>query len=358
LRQQTGKSSVYPDDCGAWDSHSRRTVKTDFTVLPDDSLRYTVLKDEKYCYEKQVKGKKTFVPLDPQPEHDNVVTLTRYYTPLKRDKNFKKRVSTFNCFPARHSLRENVALVEYTGTYPKSSQTHGNAKHVSHDYVRTHPDVFEEMHQAIQNKRSTIDIYKDMVLQNPEKAPRDLQQIRSKKFHDKKNVTMGTSNIADQVLETLSMVNDHDFVQESVYINGNNKRPSLICYTQTRLEDMKRHIQSDPSCTIGVDRTFNLGPAYVTNFVYKNKKVVKKSSRDNPIFLGPVFFRWDASYFTYNTFFSHVKARFLKNRNLSTKMIQSSDGKLTVPNVKRLARKPGQRHRPKTVAARIITRYT
>ena len=65
LRQQTGTSSVYPDDCGAWDSHSRRTVKTDFTVLPDDSLHYTVLKDEKYCYEKQVKGKKIFVPLDP-----------------------------------------------------------------------------------------------------------------------------------------------------------------------------------------------------------------------------------------------------------------------------------------------------
>ena len=132
----------------------------------------------------------------------------------------------------------------------------------------------------------------------------------------------------------------------------------MICYTQTQLEDMKRHIQSDPSCTIGVDRTFNLGPAYVTNFVYKSKKVVKKSSRDNPIFLRPVFFRWDASYFTYNAFFSHVKARFLKSRKLSTKMIQSSDGKLTVPNVKRLARKLGHKHRPKTVAARTIPRYT
>ena len=128
LRQQTGKFSVYPDDCGACDSHSGRTVKTDFIVLPDDFLRYNVLKDEKYCYEKQVKGKKTFVPLDPQPERDSVVTLTRYYTPLKRDKNFKKRVSNFNCLPARHALRENVALVEYTGTYRKSSQSHGNAK--------------------------------------------------------------------------------------------------------------------------------------------------------------------------------------------------------------------------------------
>ena len=68
------------------------------------------------------------------------------------------------------------------------------------------------MQQAIQNKRSNIDIYKDMVIQNPEKAPRDLQQIRSKKFHDMKKVTTVTSNIADQALETLSMVNDHDFV--------------------------------------------------------------------------------------------------------------------------------------------------
>ena len=76
---------------------------------------------------------------------------------------------------------------------------------------------------------------------------------------------------------------------------------------------MKLHIQSDPSCTIGVHRKFNLGPAYVTNFVYKNKKVVKKSSRDNPIFLGPVFCHWDASYFTNNTFFSHVNARLDSN---------------------------------------------
>lgn len=118
----------------------------------------------------------------------------------------------------------------------------------------------------------------------------------------------GTSNIADQVLEGLSMVNNHEFVQEAVYTNGNNKPPSFICYTKTQFEDMKLHLQSDTNCTIGVDRTFNLGPAYVTNFVYKNKKVIQKSSRENPIFVGPVFFDWDASFLTYHSFFSHVKA--------------------------------------------------
>jgi hypothetical protein len=51
---------------------------------------------------------------------------------------------------------------------------------------------------------------------------------------------------------------------------------------------MKLHLQSDTNCTSGVDRTFNVGPAYVTNFVYKNKKVIQKSSRENPIPLGRI----------------------------------------------------------------------
>ena len=46
--------------------------------------------------------------------------------------------------------------------------------------------------------------------------------------------------------------------------------------------------------------------------------------------------------------------QILKEPKLKHKIMQSSDGKLTVPNVKRLARKPGQRHRLKTLAARTI----
>ena len=46
--------------------------------------------------------------------------------------------------------------------------------------------------------------------------------------------------------------------------------------------------------------------------------------------------------------------QILKEPKLKHKIIQSSDGKLTVPNVKSLARKPGQRHRLETLAARTI----
>ena len=50
--------------------------------------------------------------------------------------------------------------------------------------------------------------------------------------------------------------------------------------------------------------------------------------------------------------------RLLASRQFSVKYIQSTDGKLEVPNVNRLARKPGQRHRPKTTAARTMPRYS
>ena len=66
---------------------------------------------------------------------------------------------------------------------------------------------------------------------------------------------------------------------------------------------------------------------------------MKKSSRDNPIFLGPVFFHWDASYVTHNTLFSHLNARLDSN----VQCIDSDDeGELTkaidnvFPNTARL----------------------
>jgi hypothetical protein len=75
MRKSYTKSSQFADNCGAWDSHSGRTVKTDFIVQSDNTLRYTCVKDNQYCFEKQVKGKKTFIPISPQPEPDSIVTL-------------------------------------------------------------------------------------------------------------------------------------------------------------------------------------------------------------------------------------------------------------------------------------------
>jgi hypothetical protein len=53
------------------------------------------------------------------------------------------------------------------------------------------------------------------------------------KYNEKKKSTNGAiGNVADEIIEVLSMVNKDDFVQEVVYTNGNNKPPSIICYTK------------------------------------------------------------------------------------------------------------------------------
>ncbi|CAC5373846.1 unnamed protein product [Mytilus coruscus] len=153
-------------------------------------------------------------------------------------------------------------------------------------FIRTDPSVMKLITEGLNNKKSCIEIYQDMVLQDPDNALKDLQQVHTKKHYNKTQISHAAkANIADEVLQILSMVNDHDFVKEVVYTQDNSKPPSIICYTSEQIADIKKHFQADPSTVLGVDRTFNLGSVFVTNFVYKNKKVISKSTCDHPIFI-------------------------------------------------------------------------
>ena len=40
-----------------------------------------------------VNGKTEFIPLNPQPKNEQVVVVQRYYTTLKQDKAYKKKVT-------------------------------------------------------------------------------------------------------------------------------------------------------------------------------------------------------------------------------------------------------------------------
>ena len=53
------------------------------------------------------------VPLTPQPEESDIVVLNRYYTSLKRQKDYKKRVTWFSS--SSDADISKVALVEYIG---------------------------------------------------------------------------------------------------------------------------------------------------------------------------------------------------------------------------------------------------
>ena len=66
---------------------------------------------------------------------------------------------------------------------------------------------------------------------------------------------------------------------------------------------------SHPS-VLGVDRTFNLGPCYVTILVYHQNNLIRKGTQYHPIMLGPVYLHWDGLFPTYHRFFSHLQSQF------------------------------------------------
>ena len=124
------------------------------------------------------------------------------------------------------------------------------------------------------------------------------------------------------------MVNQDGFVKEVCHTESTKKPPSAICYTTEQFNDIFQFVKA--SGILGIDRTFNLGPVFVTNFVYKNSKVVRKETGDHPIFIGPMFLHWEGSFLTYNTFFAHIKARMQESIERVQLRIGSDDeGDLT-----------------------------
>jgi Zn-dependent peptidase ImmA (M78 family) len=62
-------------------------------TLPDGKLKAVYKKGDKFCNAKKVKGKKTFTPIESQPE--NVIELVRNYSVLKKDATYRRRISSF-----------------------------------------------------------------------------------------------------------------------------------------------------------------------------------------------------------------------------------------------------------------------
>ena len=113
-----------------------------FMTLPDGKLKAVYKKGDKFCDAKKVKGKKTFTPIESQPE--NVIELVRNYSVLKKDATYRRRVSWLGI-----GARESIALVEYFGKFPGLSQ-HGNGKEGT-EYIRTPASVMTEMSDMLHN---------------------------------------------------------------------------------------------------------------------------------------------------------------------------------------------------------------
>jgi len=302
-RASNKQRNAFADDCGAW--VAGRTVKSYFWRANYKQLEYAA---GQYAERKVVDKRLVNVPLTPQPAHEDVLQLCRYYSRLKRDDSYQRRVTY-----TPDDL--SVALYEYAGTFPETVQQHGNAKRCKRAYVRTHVAVLDNIKQQCSETRmKPRDIYEHMSLNTTQddQMPRDLTQVQrvSIAANGEKALMkpVGSKNLADDVQTLISSVHEHAFVRE-VHVCSSDS-PRILLYTDEQIADIRRFCTANASTSVrsvlGIDRTFNLSSFYVTVTVFKNRAVVRCKTQESPIFVGPMMLHCNGKFRTYHAFFSHL----------------------------------------------------
>jgi hypothetical protein len=172
ISRDKGQRSSFSDDCGIWDSSkgSSPDLFYDFTRRQIES---SVQKGDKFCDAKKVKGKKTFTPIESQPE--NVIELVRNYSVLKKDATYRRRISWLGI-----GTRESIALVEYFGKFPGLSQ-HVNGKEGT-EYIRTPASVMTEMSDMLK-RENPLKVYNK---HDELSGPSSRKQVHDKQYNDKR----------------------------------------------------------------------------------------------------------------------------------------------------------------------------
>ena len=136
-RAVSGKRQHWLDDCGAY--IKTNGTKSHYVVKDRNTFTDTKFVKGKYMRQVQEKGKTLFVPLQPQPDPEDVLIISRLYSKLKRDAGYRRRISVVLHLPrCMHDMScvLDVALYEYVGKFPGLT-SHGNCKMSKGFYQRT-----------------------------------------------------------------------------------------------------------------------------------------------------------------------------------------------------------------------------
>lgn len=295
LRKRMNMRTEYHDDCGVWDSQKGKTANT-YVTFCGGNLRTVSLKDGLFCSNSRKKGASYWIPLDPQPDRDTMVKVHRYYTTLKGDDNYRRRITCVS----GGEFHDRV-VVEYAGIRTGPGTSHGNSKSAK-EYMRTNPRLLEKMNEELKNK-STKQVYEEMLRDSELGVPRSLKQVADAKYRAAKRLQQEkVIKVANENLALLTMLEENKAVQ--AVIHQKNKLPCVILHSDDQLSDMKRNLEYES--VLGIDRTYKVGDSYVTLTVYQNSRALHDKSNEPLLYLGPVFLHWDGEFRTYVSFFSYL----------------------------------------------------
>ena len=147
--------NTFFDDCGVWKWDRGTVLTVYYQNIAEGIYRSVLKKGSKYCIYHHDKGssKSRFLPLNPQPNEDELICIKRYYTTLKANPCSKRRITWLN-------NAADVALVESCGTFEGPTLPHGNFSATpnacSPNFLRTNPQVLERIRTLKSENTDTI----------------------------------------------------------------------------------------------------------------------------------------------------------------------------------------------------------
>ena len=95
---------------------------------------------------------------------------------------------------------------------------------------------------------------------------------------------------------------------------SDDRIPAVILYTDRKLRDVRAFcFDGQQGSVLVFDKTFNLGPMYVTVSTYYNLAIHRASSGNSPAFFAPLFIHGQSDADTYNKFFARLASKFQDN---------------------------------------------
>ena len=329
-RRKDGLHSQFWDDCGAWTSKSGSNKKVLFAKVGTTNRYLSVIKKkDEYCIKRSVDKKVVYVPLDPQPRHEDVLIIRQYYTTLKKSDLYRKRVTWLENIPSALSKglesTYTTAIVEYAGEHP-GFQDHGNAKpghsKTSH-YIRTNPEVLDKIREMCSQGKRPTEIFNVLQASDTEDEmdltfhPRNVHQIHNKRHQINKMTReksglppTGFMEFADGLQALLSMQAKED--PNKKYIrkvhSSSGKVVSVVLFTEVSINLIKQLCcKADNSTILGIDRTFNLADnLFVTVTSFKHVGLIRKKTGEPPIIIGPILLHGSADATIYREFLSDI----------------------------------------------------
>ena len=320
-RRRSGLQSQFWDDCGSWVGGGPSN-KTIFLSVPGQRLKKVVFKNGQYCLERQRNKATVHIPVEPQPDPTNILTVRRYYAKHSVSPSYEKRVTWIEDASGPH-----CAIYEYRGQFPGLAP-HGKATAANSDkYVRLKPHVMEQLKTRTRTAKP-IQVYHEC---DPVDGPRNRRIVREAKYRErKKERQTGTNrgNFADHMQNLDIQLQNNTFVQQ--VIRNKDKVPSIILHTEQQILDIKRFCCSAPlgqTTVLGFDKTFNLGDVYLTLGMFKNIAVKRRDTGDHPIFAGPMLLHGNSGYHIYRQFFQHLATEL---ENAPSQPVTGTDLELTM----------------------------